>query len=952
MIKKITSLTLYFLTSLCIALPAQDIFKGKVIDKESGKALSGASLFIKETSQSTIAETNGSFEFKINHPAPLTLVVSMLGYKRVELVVNSFNTLLVISLESEAIIGDEIVISASRVEEHVMQSPVTIERLGALELKQSTSPSYYTEITKMKGMSYTQHSLGWISLQPRFLGSHGSEGMLQLIDGVDMTVATLGFPVGNLGGISDLDIRSIEMIPGAASALYGPNAFEGALLIYSKNPFTSKGLSAQVKSGFTNSDAGGINPYNSASIRWAQSISNKLAFKINLNGLWGSEWKYNDYITDRNTKTKDRTNAPDFNGLNTYGDDFSIFLPFNAPQLQNPLLDALTPQFAAATGKGTTEIRPILEANLNKFAPIQIARTGYKDEDLLDNNRVKNISAAAGLFYRLNPDLELSYNYHIGSGSGAYVGANKYSMRNFILNTHKLELKGNNFFIRGYLFQGDAGDSYNLTALGSYVNEKWSPTGTQWIPTYAGTYAATLLNIILTQNITPEQLTPDMIAAAHNAARQAADANRFLPGTPEFKNAVDSVRRTFFKDGGATFFDNSRHYHAEAMYDFTSMLNNQLGLQIGGNYRKYSLFTNNTIFNDDPDGDGKSDRIRFAEYGAYLQASKALLKDRIKLLGSVRYDKNDNFEGQFSPRLSLTINTGADHQYSFRASYQTGFQNPTAQQMYIYLPVGPIIIGNVASNIDRYGLHNGGSWTQASYNQYIGALIGGASPDEASKLLVVAKFDYVKPQQVTVWEAGFRTLFGGKLYCDLNVFYNKYKNLFNTTDVVNINPTSQGGKSIPSGTSWSIHTNATEELSAAGSGISLDYRINSKLELFGNYSYASATGDDWKVNIPEHRTNLGVSGTNLYKSFGYSLSYRWQSAFDFYTSNAFGNGKVPAYGTFDAQINYSLPAWKAQIKLGGTNILGKDFQTFPGGAQIGSIYYIAVTFDELWGNKE
>ena len=199
MIKKITSLTLYFLTSLCIALPAQDIFKGKVIDKESGKALSGASLFIKETSQSTIAETNGSFEFKINHPAPLTLVVSMLGYKRVELVVNSFNTLLVISLESEAIIGDEIVISASRVEEHVMQSPVTIERLGALELKQSTSPSYYTEITKMKGMSFTQHSLGWISLQPRFLGSHGSEGMLQLIDGVDMTVATLGFPVGNLG---------------------------------------------------------------------------------------------------------------------------------------------------------------------------------------------------------------------------------------------------------------------------------------------------------------------------------------------------------------------------------------------------------------------------------------------------------------------------------------------------------------------------------------------------------------------------------------------------------------------------------------------------------------------------------------------------------------------------------------------------------------------------------
>ncbi len=952
MINKIIALTCCLLTTLCIALPAQEILRGKVLDKGTAKPLSGASLILKETNQSAIANNDGSFEFKLSHSIPVTLVVTMVGYQRSEQSINSLNKTIVVNLEAEAIMGEEIVVSASRVEEHVMQSPVTIERLGALELKQSTSPSFYNEITKMKGMSFTEQSLGWVSLQPRFLGSHGNDGLLQLVDGMDMTAATLGFPVGNMASISDLDIRSIELIPGAASALYGANAFEGALLIYSKNPFVNKGLSAQVKSGFTSSNAGGTNPYNSAALRYDQVISDKFAYKINLSGLWGTEWKYNDYTTDRNTKTKDRTNAPNFNGINTYGDDFQIFLPFNAPQLRDPIVAALTKQFSQSTNIPEAQMAEILKTDIGKFAPIQISRTGYKDEDLLDNNRVKSLSGSAGLYYRIRPDLELSYNYLLGTGSAAYVGANKYSMRNFIYNTHKIELRAPNYFVRAYMFQGDAGDSYNLTALGTYVNEKYSPTGTQWVPTYASTFAANLMNIILTQNITPEQLTPDMIAAAHNAARLASDANRLQPGTPEFNSAVESIRKTYFKDGGATFFDNSRHYHAEAMYDFTSLLKNELGLQLGGNFRKYSLYTNNTIFNDDPDGDGKSDRTRYSEYGVYLQATKSMFNDRIKLNGSVRFDKNDNFQGQFSPRLSLTAFGGPERQYSFRASYQTGFQNPTAQQMFIYLPVGSIIIGNVASNIDRYNLHNGGAWTQDSYNQYLGALIGGASQEDAAKLLVVAKFDYIKPQQVTVWEAGFRTLIGTKLYCDLNVFYNKYKNLFNTTDIVNINPTTQGGVTVPSGTSWSVHTNATEELSAAGSGISLDYRLNSRLELFGNYSYAGTTGNKWKVNIPTHRTNLGISGNNVYKSFGYSLTYRWQSAYDFYTTNAFGDGRVPAYGSLDAQVNYNIPSWKAQLKLGGTNILAKDYQTFPGGAQVGSIYYIAITFDELWGNKE
>lgn len=187
-----------------------------------------------------------------------------------------------------------------------------------------------------------------------------------------------------------------------------------------------------------------------------------------------------------------------------------------------------------------------------------------------------------------------------------------------------------------------------------------------------------------------------------------------------------------------------------------------------------------------------------------------------------------------------------------------------------------------------------------------------------------------------------------KLYWDVNVFHHTYQNLFAAEEVVNIHPTTHGGQTIPAGTSWSVSSNAPEKLSVDGGGIEVGYRYHAKLGVLGNYSFAKTSSDKWKVSIPKHRFNIGVSGTDVFKNFGYSLAWRWQSAFDFIAPNAFGSGKVPAYGSLNAQVNYAIPAWKANVKLGGTNVLRKDFQTFPGGASIGSVYYLSLTFDELW----
>ena len=105
---------------------------------------------------------------------------------------------------------------------------------------------------------------------------------LQLIDGIDKAPG-LNFAVGNIVGISELDLESVELIPGAASALYGPNAINGILLMNSKSAFDYQGVSFNVRTGVNHIESDVEDPslYQSYSARYAQSFNDKFAFKVN-----------------------------------------------------------------------------------------------------------------------------------------------------------------------------------------------------------------------------------------------------------------------------------------------------------------------------------------------------------------------------------------------------------------------------------------------------------------------------------------------------------------------------------------------------------------------------------------------------------------------------------------------------------------------------------------------
>ncbi len=898
---------------------AQTNISGKVTDGATGEGIAGVNIIVKGRVIGTITDTEGTFNLKVNDDPPLTLVLSFVGYKTQEIDIADKNTAgLEIKMEEQTILGQEVVVSASRVEENILKSPVTIEKLDLLTIRQAPAADFFDALANVKGVQFTSSSLNFPQINTRGFATIANVRFVQMVDGIDTQAPLLNFPTGNIVGIGELDTESMELLPGTASALYGPNAFNGVLLMKSKSPFEYQGLSAQFKGGITTSDAQGESfPFYSFNVRYAKAFNNKFAFKVNFAIMDAEDWRGNDYTTDVNTpeSTVSLTGKPNFDGVNLYGDETRIPVPLPVPG----------------------------------FAALDLRRTGWKEEDLVDNYDAKSIKGDVALHYRPTDKLEILYNYRFGGGSSVYQGSQKYSLRDFTQQFHKLELKGSNFFVRGYITATDAGDSYNMAALGGVLNERISPTAAQWAPEYAQTF------ILARQGFVPG-VPAGNDEAAHAAARAYADRNRPSVGSSEYKTLLEDVRNAYFQrdPSGAKFTDNSRLYHAEFNYNFADRIQ-FAEIQVGGNFRQYSLFSDGTIFNEDPDDGTNFERININEFGLYTQISKTLA-EALKLTGSIRFDKNENFEGRITPRISAVYTFSQNH--NIRASFQTGFRNPDTQAQYIFFPVGTnTLLGSAKDNAERYGVHQGGAWTRSSYEDYRtsgGRLEADGTPTGGDpSRLVTDNVDYVKPEQLTSYEIGYKGLFTQSFFVDLNVYRTSYSDFIGGDDVAAKFQTTHQGRIFAPGTIYSPYRNSKEDVHSTGIGLGLTYNFGKGYSVTGNYNYATfdskqADGSTFRAgfNTPENKFSIGLGNRKVTKNLGFQVNFRWQDSFLWQSD--FGDWVVPEFGVVDAQVSYKVPSIKTIVKLGGSNLFGSDYRTNLGGPFVGQQYYLSLTFDEFF----
>ncbi|MEP6683586.1 MAG: carboxypeptidase-like regulatory domain-containing protein, partial [Parafilimonas sp.] len=780
------STIIFLITCHDIYAQSANIISGNIKNNLTKENLSAVSVTIKGGTAGTFTDEKGNFRLITKNNPPFIISISIIGYA--DTMINVENLSQPINLELDPFYGVliPVVVGATRLPQRILEAPVTIERLNATSLRNTPGANYYDALGNLKGVDVTNSSYTFKTISTRGFNGSGNLRFNQLVDGMDNSAPALNFSVGNVIGLTDLDVDNMELLSGASSALYGSGGMNGTLLITSKDPFKYQGFSIEVKEGLMHVDdyRHGASPLHDFAFRWGKKVSDKFAFKIGAEYIKVNDWQADD-STDllRNnvySKTIPGTRATDqnYDGVNVYGDEVS--------------------------------------ANLTPFGiPFSVSRTGYYEKDLVNYNAY-DFKISGGLYYKLTNNTEASLTGNWGEGSSVYTGADRYTLKNFSIGQYKLEFKNPNWFLRAYTTQENSGDSYATTLTAISIDRAWTDDAT-WFGTYAVAYGTALAG-----NVPPDQ--------AQAIARQTADKARYLPGSQQFNDAFHKSITTPISQGGVSkggsqFADKSSLYQFEGQYNFSQFVK-VVDVLVGADYRTYHLNSKNTIFYE-PNGP-----INIGEYGAYIQLQKSLINDILKLSASGRYDKSENFNGRFTPRLTATGQVAKDN--NIRISYQQAYRFPNNQDQYINLfTPGSVLIGclpifNSLYQFDQYPVY-----TATSVDSFRASA---ASGNPNPTLLRQAAFGKAKPETMESYEVGYRGVINKKLLIDVYYYFSKYKNFIGREAVARGDSIDAVGNVYPSNnpanlanpftsTNYSFVVNSSTPVKANGWGISLEYQL-------------------------------------------------------------------------------------------------------------------------------
>lgn len=917
--RKLTLIFLFFTSLSVFTLHSQIVVQGTV--RAEGELLPGVSVVVKGGTEGTATDKDGRFQFTVNEASfPFTLQASFLGYTtQIQEISqnNADNVSFDLSVDNFRL--SEVVVGASRIEETKLEAPVSVETMNARDIQNTAAASFFDEIHNLKGVQPNVGSILYSSINTRGFADPNNLRFVQLLDGASIVTPAFG-NIGNTAGVSELDVSGVELIPGASSALYGADAFNGLLLIKTKDPFEDQGVSVVLKSGFTQQQRG-TDPYSNVAIRVASElVEDKLAFKIDYETIQATDWqKVNplDRVTniDRQAEQEDYinnnpVNNPAFDYSDRYGEIDSRFSNVKLPNFPSNNVPA------NPAASDTTTVN-------------QLNRTGVGENDILDP-RIDHHKINAGLYYRpAGSDFEISYLYKWSISDYVVRITTTYPFYDMVQFQHQLKMKNSWFTARAYYNKNTAANAYASRFSGKTIQETLL-SNNEWLDLYTRAFRGDI-----------DGVSPN----THIEARRFADSFMPKPGSAEYESAKYLALNTFAKAGtqgrfssqsGAKLFENSAYWHGDLSFDFSQFLNGALDLQAGGMYRQYILNSNGSFFNDGPLGFNED--IKYSQIGVFAQASKKFA-DRLKITLSGRYDKREELDGFFTPRASIVYSAGENKQHNFRASYQTGFRNPSPQEGYINYWVAPtaVVLGGLQRNIDNFTFEDrdGNILTAAD------AFAGVAGLDQS-------RVGKVSPEKNTVFEVGYKGVLFNSLYTDLSFVHTIYQDFIQTT----VSPSSAAG-----GMAIIWYNNVEEKVSTNNFNAELEYRFPTGLTVGTNYSFIRLDASNYenanennrainlRFNTPEHRINTSISHDNLYAGIGFSVTHRWNAAYDYQSS--FGSTRIESFNVVDATLSRKFDDTGLIMKLGGTNILGEKYTFVYGGPNIGSMFYLSLKYEDI-----
>ena len=807
----------------------------------------------------------------------------------------------------------EVVVSASRLAEKQLAAPVSVSKLNASQIQNTASPSFFDAIGNMKGVQLIVPSLGFKVLNTRGFSNTTNVRFVQMIDNIDNQSPHIGAPIANVLSPGDLDIESVEIVQGSASALFGMNAINGLANFTTKDPFTSQGFSIQQQVGvnhLNDPNKVSLKLYNETNIRWAVTPGKKWAFKINAGFTKGYDWMANDR-SDLNATTNVSTgllgtNNPAYDAVNSYGNESS---------------DRKTLSLA---GKNYV-----------------IARTGYLERDVTDYH-LQNWKGDASLYYKLTANTVISYTYRTAFLNSVYQRANRFRLQDYLLQQHILQFKSSLVQMHAYINTENTGHSYNLRSMAENIDNGFK-NNNQWYADYSSAFNSAIA-------------TGNEIAAAHQIARNASDYGRPQPGTAAFSEKLKQLQEINNWDVGAALKVKAAMAHADATFDLGKLLHSKYNLQMGGDVRNYIIVPDGNYFINPTDS---GHRLIYYSFGLFVQASQNFLHEKLKLSLAVRASGYEYFKIKGNPRLTGVYSLSKTQ--FLRFSYQNGYRFPSIFEGFSNINSGGVKrVGGLKIMSDGIFEH---SWTKSSIDAFQAAVNKDVNSQSLSQAMAIDKekeilqrntYTYLKPEQMQSFELGYKSVVGNnKLFIDFDFYYNLYNNFIaqieasvpNTTDESRI-PASLYDKNKQS--RYRLWTNSTTVVHHYGSELELRYVLSKNFMLSGNGSYQTLQhtskndGLEDGFNTPKWMSNISLTGKEIFKKTDFTVTMKYQSKY--YWQSFLVNGDVPSVFNMDAMIRYSFSKLGIDLKLGATNLLNKYYYSFLGGPQIGGLYYTTITY--------
>ncbi|MBR7135225.1 MAG: TonB-dependent receptor [Bacteroidaceae bacterium] len=252
--KLLNTLTLLFtIVGICSAhgmeIKEGNMISGHVIEADTENNIPYANILIVETGEGTSSNEQGQFEFRRLKPGTYTLRVSAIGYitQSKQVTVNSGYTAVIhFKMREEALMINEVVVSANRNEVRRQDAPVVVNVINPLLFEKVNSTDMAKSLNYVPGLRVENNCQNCGFPQVRINGLEGPYSQI-LINSRPVISALSG--VYGLEQIPVNMIERVEVVRGGGSALFGANAVGGTINIITKDPVNN---SFQISGNFNN----------------------------------------------------------------------------------------------------------------------------------------------------------------------------------------------------------------------------------------------------------------------------------------------------------------------------------------------------------------------------------------------------------------------------------------------------------------------------------------------------------------------------------------------------------------------------------------------------------------------------------------------------------------------------------------------------------------------------